>query len=366
VSAALLSKRGFDVVGVFFRFFDPPKAGKTDGSLGKAKLIAEKLSIPLKTVDARGEFKKKIIDYFVSSYKKGITPNPCVVCNREMKFDLLFKLLKKYKADCIATGHYARIKHVIARSETTKQSRAIAENTRLLRFARNDSYMLLEAIDKTKDQSYFLYRLARKELAKIIFPLGGYKKTETKKMAKKFGLPVLGNEESQDICFLLDKDINQFLRKNIKPMPGNIVDEKGNLLGGHKGLPFYTFGQRKGIEIGGTGPYFVVGKNSRKNVLIVSNDPKKLLAKKFEVNQANWIGKGIKLPLRAEVQVRYHSEKFLAIIKSGLEADASRRYGVNKSEVLTVEAKKNLRAVAPGQSAVFYRNGEVLGGGIIL
>ncbi|MFA6193554.1 MAG: tRNA 2-thiouridine(34) synthase MnmA, partial [Parcubacteria group bacterium] len=321
--------QGFQIVGVFFRFFDPALRegrGRTDGSLKKAKLVAEKLNIPLEIVDARKEFKEKVIDYFIDSYKKGITPNPCVVCNKEMKFRLLFELLKKYKADYIATGHYSL----------------------------NNEHKLCEAKDKTKDQSYFLYKLTQKELSKTIFPLGKLKKTEVKKLAKKFRMPVFGDEESQDVCFLANSDISKFLKKNIKPKLGNIIDEKGNILARHKGLPFYTIGQRKGIEIGGTGPYFVIGKDSKKNQLVVSNDPKRLLTKKFEVFQVNWVSKKTKFPLRAQIQIRYHAEKISAIIRK------------SKKGEYRIETAKPLRAVTKGQSAVFYKNSEILGGGIII
>ena len=340
VSAALLKKQGFDVLGVYFCFFDNVSAKK---SLNKAKNVARALDISLKIIDAKREFKKKIVDYFVDSYKKGATPNPCVVCNREMKFRLLFDLMKKYKAYFVVTGHYARIVHV------TRNTKHVTKN-----MLHVTCYMLREAKDKTKDQSYFLYRLTQKELSKIIFPLGEYEKKETKKLAKKFKLPIFGDKESQDVCFLADSDINQFLRKYIKPKLGNIVDEKGNILARHKGLPFYTIGQRKGIEIGGTGPYFVIGKNSRKKELVVSNDSKRLLAKKFFVSKVSWINRGIKLPLRAQIQIRYHAEKISAIIKS------------SKSGKSIIETKKPLRAVTPGQSAVFYKNREVLGGGTII
>jgi tRNA-uridine 2-sulfurtransferase len=357
VSAALLKKQGFAVFGAHFCFFDGASAKK---SSNKAKKIATALNIPLEIIDARKEFKKKIIDQFIASYEKGITPNPCVLCNREMKFALLFDLLKKYKTDFVATGHYARAKPVIARSEATWQSRAMQSGSGLLRSARNDKYKLLEARDKAKDQSYFLYRLTQKELSKIIFPLGELKKAEVKKMAKKFKLPAFENEESQDICFLVDQDINQFLRKNIKPRAGNIVDETGNILAKHQGLPLYTIGQRKGIEIGGTGPYFVIGKNLKKNELIVSNDPKKLLVKKFAVSEASWVhphtkkGLGEIFDVGVKIQIRYHTPKISAKISLG------------KAGRLNVETKKPLRAVTPGQSAVFFRKKEVLGGGIII
>lgn len=325
VAAALLKKQGFDVFGVYFRFFDGKDAKK---SLNKAKKVAEILEIPLEIIDARKDFKKKITDYFIASYKKGITPNPCVVCNKEMKFRLLFELMKKYKTNFIATGHYARVA------------------------PRNDSYKLLEAKDKSKDQSYFLYKLNQRELAKTIFPLGNYKKIEVKKIAKKIKLPVF-EAESHDICFLSNNDLNTYLGKYLKCGFGNIVGDSGEILGKHKGLSFYTIGQRKGIEIGGNGPYFVIGKKVRKNQLLVSNDPKKLLTKKFDVGRVNWINGGMKFPLRAQIQIRYHAEKVSAIIES------------SKFGKYTIETKKSLRAVTPGQSAVFYKNKEVIGGGII-
>jgi len=327
VAAAILKKQGHEVAGVFFDF-------GSWGDASKAKKITKAINIPLKIVDARREFKKKIIDRFVEAYRRGATPNPCVVCNREMKFDLLFEMLQKEHADYVATGHYARI----------RRKRKIEEDF---------FNKLVEAKDKTKDQSYFLYRLTRKELAKIIFPLGELKKIEVKKAAKKLGLPV-ASEESQDICFLADRDIVAFLKKKIKTKPGNVVDEKKNVLGQHEGLPFYTIGQRRRIEVGGLGPYYVVGKKTRRNELVVSNDPKRLLTKRFGVKQANWIDRSIKFPLSAKVQIRYHSPKVSAII---------RKTGGERWEV---RSEKNLRAVTPGQSAVFYKNGEVFGGGIII
>jgi tRNA-specific 2-thiouridylase len=339
VAAALLKKRGFDVSGVFFRFFDAPNSTwKPNFQVGK---IAKKLGISLKIVDARKEFRGRVIDCFVDAYKKGLTPNPCVHCNKEVKFHLLFELLKKYKADFVATGHYAQIHITHNIKHITRKKLIYAAN-----------YALCEAKDKQKDQSYFLYRLSQRELPRIIFPLGGLEKNEVKKMAKKLKLPVQEGE-SQDICFLGEKPIEEFLRKKIVLKKGKIRDIGGKILGCHEGLPLYTIGQRKGIRISGTGPYWVVGKNTRKNELVVSNDPKKLLTKRFEVGRVNWINQEIKLPLCAKVQIRYHSERISAIIKKG------------RSGRLIIETKKPVQAATAGQSAVFCRNSEVLGGGII-
>jgi tRNA-uridine 2-sulfurtransferase len=352
VAAALLKKQGFDVAGAYMRFFP---GSKDEKSCEKAKKIAKKLDIPIKIIDAQKEFKKRIIDYFVSSYKNGLTPNPCVVCNKEMKFRLILGLMKKYKFDYVATGHYARIKVRPANQGSTfplaDYSSANSSRSNLLEISQGRT--LREAKDKSKDQSYFLYRLSQKELSRIIFPLGYFTKDEVRKIAKKLKLPILAGEESQDICFLQKKGINDFLGKYIELKQGNIIDENGKILGKHKGLPLYTIGQRKGIEIGASGPYFVAGKNIRNNELTVTNDSKKLLDKSFRVGKINWINKNIKFPLKAKVQIRYHAEKFPAIIN------------LDESGSLIVKTNKPLRAVTPGQSVVFYKKNEVLGGGII-
>ncbi|PIU78930.1 MAG: tRNA 2-thiouridine(34) synthase MnmA [Candidatus Moranbacteria bacterium CG_4_10_14_3_um_filter_44_15] len=339
VAAALLKKQGFEVAGVFFRFF----SSRT--SSFQAKKISKKLGISLKIIDARKEFKKRVIDYFIASYKKGLTPNPCVACNKEMKFQVLFDLMKKYKADYVATGHYARLGR-----EFSIFNFQFSNNSKISKFSNTK---LLEAKDKNKDQSYFLYRLTQKDLAKIIFPLGDYRKSEVKKIAKKMKLPVAENE-SQDICFVAENSIGDFLKKNIKSKIGEIREIGGNILGKHKGLPFYTIGQRKGIEIGGTGPYWVIGKNVLKNELVVTDDPKKLFTDKFWVNQVNWVNQKVKFPLRAKIRIRYRAEKFSAIIRKV------------RGEKLEVRSERFLRAVTPGQAAVFYKNGEVLGGGVII
>lgn len=334
VAAKLLKEQRYNVLGVYFIF-----TKQIWKSNFQVKKIAKKLGIPLKIIDVRKQFKKRVIDYFLNAYRNGQTPNPCVVCNKEIKFRLLFDLMKKEKADFISTGHYARIK-----------VRPFPSSTFYRRISQGPA--LFKAKDKTKDQSYFLYRLNQRDLAKIVFPLGNYKKSEVKKIAKKVNLPVAENE-SQDICFLANQDINYYLSKYIKPKPGDVVDKKGNVLGKHKGLSFYTIGQRKGIEIGGTGPYWVMEKNIQKNELVVTNNSKELFTKKFQINETNWIKQKLKFPLRAEVQIRYRAKKVSAII---------RKMGKERWEV---RSKKPLRAVTAGQSAVFYKKGEVLGGGTI-
>jgi len=335
VAAALLKELGFEVAGVFMHFY------KRDNKfLKRAKEVAEKLNIPLYEINVVREFKKKVIDYFLGAYEKGLTPNPCVVCNKEIKFGVLLDLLKKSRADYVATGHYA--KKVKCQKSNVKSEE-------------DYFYKLLQAKDRNKDQSYFLYRLSQKDLAKAIFPLGDYKKSEVKQLAKKFDLPVLESEESQDICFLAGEEIAEFLRRHLKIKSGDIIDETGRVLGRHKGLPFYTIGQRKGIEIGGSGPYFVVSKNIRRNELVVTNNVKSptLLKKEFWIRNANWLAGELKLPQKVKVKIRYRAPSFNAIIK------------LKKMGKYKIICNQPQRAITPGQSAVFYKSEEVLGGGMI-
>ncbi|MFA5871328.1 MAG: tRNA 2-thiouridine(34) synthase MnmA [Parcubacteria group bacterium] len=345
VAAMLLKNQGCEVVGVFLRLFS---GKKNRDAFGKAKKIAKALNIKLISIGAGQAFKKKVIDYFLESYKKGITPNPCVVCNKEIKFRLLIKLAKKYKANYIATGHYARIKEFQI-PNFKFQIKSKFQNPKL----RITNCKLLEAADKKKDQSYFLYKLTQRELAKTIFPLENYTKDEVKKIAKKLKLPV-EKSESQDVCFI-DKDISSFLKKHLRLKPGNIINEEGNILGKHQGLALFTIGQRKGLEIGGTGPYFVTEKKLGRNELVVSNNPAdpSLSKKIFGIEKPNWIAGDLKFPSKAKVRIRYQAPLFDAIIKK------------DKRGSIKVSLKKPLRSLTPGQSAVFYRGEEALGGGII-
>lgn len=322
VSAALLQRAGFDVIGVFMKFWaDGPKSVVnrccTLESEKKARLVAEKLDIPFYVFNFEKEFKKKVVDYFLAEYRAGRTPNPCVVCNKEIKFGLLFKKILSLNADYIATGHYARLRQE----------------------------KLYKGKDKNKDQSYFLWKLNQKILKKTLFPVGDYTKTEVRKLAKKFKLPVLNIPESQEVCFIQTTTAD-FLKKHLKSKPGNIINTKGMVIGKHNGLWFYTVGQRKGIRLPG-GPYYVLDKDTKKNALIVSKNEKSLYKKELRFKEANWI-KGAKLPLRVNVQIRYRHKASLATVK--------------KNKVIF---DKPQRAITLGQSVVFYKGRELLGGGII-
>ena len=347
VAAALLKNQGFLVLGVFLRFGNDDSENK---SLADAKKVCDLLKISLVEVSAAADFRKKIINYFLEEYQAGRTPNPCVLCNKEMKFHLLFQKMKELGADYAATGHYARImKH---ETRNTQQKK----------------YGLFRAKDEKKDQSYFLYRLNQTDLSKILFPLGEYAKEEVRELAKEHHLPVSEKKESQDVCFVKDNDLVEFLNENLDSSPGNIITAKGQVVGKHQGLPRYTIGQRKGINIGGTGPYFVVKKNVTENSLVVTNceSDSTLFSKDILVGDANFIPSGIKFPVEVGVKTRYRQKEAYGIIeKYKVE---SNKYKADKKNILyQVTFQEPQKAIAPGQSAVFYANdGEVIGGGIII
>jgi len=324
VAAALLKKNGYDVVGVFMKFWQEPGEGRENLCCSAkarldAKRVAVKLNIPFYVLDVQKEFKKRVVDYFIDEYKKGNTPNPCVECNHHIKFKFLIDLAIKMKADYVATGHYAKVKNG----------------------------KLMAAKDIKKDQSYFLWQLTQKQLSKVIFPLGDYTKEQVRGLAKKFGLLVFNKKDSQEVCFV-NTNINEFLKKRINTNTGQIITNDGKKIGEHKGLVFYTVGQRKGIEIGGTGPYYVMRKDFKKNALIISNLQKDLLQKEMMVKNLNWLS-GKSFNGKCKVKIRSMAAMVNATIK--------------KNKIIF---NKPQRAITPGQSAVFYRGGEVLGGGVIL
>ncbi|MFZ2153895.1 MAG: tRNA 2-thiouridine(34) synthase MnmA [Candidatus Moraniibacteriota bacterium] len=376
VTALLLQKEGYEVSGVFLDFIGGDKSGK---DFQKAQAVAKKLNISIDKIDAREIFKKEIIDKFVADYEKGITPNPCVFCNPEMKFKILIEEADKRKIQYVSTGHYARIveyesssmeheeipniKYQISNKFQIsnlakrigdifeKKSQSLSVNYKL----ETVNYSLSVARDHSKDQSYFLYRLTQEQLARIIFPLGDYLKSEVREIAKENGFEIKNEEESQDICFIANNDFGKFIGEKVINKPGEIVDKAGKTLGKHQGLHFYTIGQRKGINLGGDGPYFVIEKRLANNQLVVSNDIGDLACDEFGIIKASWINSALKFPLLAKTVVRYHGQAEYATI----EEDGMDSY--------RVKLKNNQRAITPGQSAVFYtEQGEVLGGGIIV
>ena len=326
VTAYLLKEaKDLEPIAAFMRLQDSEEFKEAQK---RARRVAHYLKIPFYTFDFKKDFKKNIVDYFLAGYKKGTTPNPCIVCNKKVKFGLLLKKARQLGARFIATGHYARIK------EKSKEVK------------------LMKAKDKNKDQSYFLWRLNQSQLKHILFPIGGYKKEEVKEMARKFKLPLSGVSESQEICFVKPNTI-EFLKRYLKIKPGKIMDSEGKIVEKHQGLWFYTIGQRRRINLP-QGPFYVIDKNLKKNILIVTKSEKDLYKKDVILTGVNWIsGNPPKLPIKVKAKIRYrHRPAEAMVYKFGNE-----RY--------KLEFKKEQRAVTPGQSAVFYKRNEVLGGAII-
>ena len=358
VSAALLKKQGYDVIGVHMKFWHERRSSSV-GKSGKgfnrcctpdsekiARLAAKKINIPFYVFNLEKEFKKRVVDYFLKEQKAGRTPNPCVVCNKEIKFGLLLERALKLGADFVATGHYARLRNTKKYEYTkikNKKNSYIRKKATLrgIRFAYSVFRSLLQAKDKNKDQSYFLWQLSQEQLRHILFPLGGYTKTEVRKMAKKLKLPAAKAPESQEVCFVRTST-NDFLKKYLKPKPGGVASREGKVLGEHQGLCFYTIGQRKGIGLPG-GPYYVLSKDPKKNILIISKNEKDLLQKELIVEDVHWIaGYKPKFPLRASVKIRYRAKPADAMIF---------KFKISNLKLLFDRGQK---AVTPGQSAVFY------------
>lgn len=354
VAAVLLKQAGFDVVGVFMKFW---KAPNDNGLIGgwnrccspeaevRARKVAKILKIPFYVFNFEKDFKKRIVDYFLKENKLGLTPNPCVICNKEIKFGLLLEKALKLDADYIATGHYARIRKFV--------------NSRQIR------YSLISAKDKNKDQSYFLWMLNQEQLKRTLFPIGNYTREEVEKLAKKFKLPFSGVSKSMEICFIR-ATINDFLARHLKQKPGKIICStlkfEHSVIGEHQGLAFYTIGQRKGIGLSG-GPYYVLDKDLKRNLLIVTKNEKDLEKKELLCKNINWIsGKEPRLPLKIKAKIRYRHKASPATVYKRQNILGRSPTGEAKYKILFSQPQ---RAITPGQSVVFYRGEELLGGGII-
>lgn len=342
VAAALLKKQGYDVVGVFMHFWKEPAQNSlvenkccSLESLEDAREVCRILDIPLYTANVEKEFKKEVVDYFLAEYAAGRTPNPCVACNEHIKFNVLFKKMLEMDGDFVASGHYSDIR------EETRGGKKV--------------FHLFQGADQEKDQSYFLYNFSQKQLARILFPVGKYQKQKIRAIAKEIKLPVFNKDDSQGLCFTPEKYPEGFLRRNLPIKKGPIVNPAGKVLGEHEGLPLYTIGQRRGINIGGDGPYFVASKDLQKNQLVVTNDEKDpaLFATSTKVKKVNWIVAEPKLPLKALVKTRYrHASVWAEVTKQGKE--------------YVIKFAEPQRGISPGQSAVFYTaKGELLGGGVL-
>lgn len=376
VAAKLLLEQGYEVVGFMMKLW-PGSEAKCDrdnaccdiDGLQDAKRIASILEIPFYVVDVREKFKTEVADYFIEEYKNLRTPNPCVKCNEKIKFGWLLDFAKKTGCDYLATGHYARIASDLSFTNSHLSLNEKMKNGQINGKWKmeNGKFHLLKGKDPLKDQSYFLYRLSQEQLSKIIFPTGEYTKTQVRSMAKKWNLPVHEKKESQEICFVQEKDYREFLKKNIPEdyfKSGDIVDLSGNVVGKHDGLINYTIGQRRGIEqnvkLEGKDkePLYAIGFNLKENRLIVGKD-QEVYADSLALSELNFIGEAAKNKLiegkKIKIKIRYRHP----------EVSVKNLHFHHDGTVL-VNFEELQRAITPGQSAVFYSGDEVLGGGVIL
>lgn len=339
VAAALLKDQGYDVIGVFMKLWSEPTENPKENiccsveASTAARSVAQKLGIPFYVVNFAEEFKKSVVDNYIKEYENGRTPNPCVICNRDIKGELLFNKMKELDAEYLATGHYCQIK--------------------------NDKkgYHLLQAKDKNKDQTYFLWTLTQEQLSHLLFPVGDLTKPEVRDLARKYNLPTAEKRESQGICFIPDRDVADFLHRHAQKLtkPGEIINMDNNIIGQHQGLINYTIGQREGLGLGGPNAYYVVRLDIDKNQLIVGDD-KDLYRRDLIATDLNWImkvesGQGIVHSIGARIRHGHPIEDCT------IKAESGKRIAVS------FDAPQ--RAITPGQSIVFYKDEEVLGGGVI-
>ena len=338
VTAALLKEQGYEVIGMMMQIWPEYEPARDHGgccslsAAEDARRVAEKLDIPFYLVNFQQVFQEEVIDYFVAEYSKARTPNPCVMCNRKIKFDTLLRRALELDADYLATGHYAIIEE-----------------------DGNGRHLLKKGLDPSKDQTYMLYVLTQEQLAHTLFPLGNYTKDVTRELAKKYNLPVHNKPDSQEICFIPDDDYGRFLKEHHPHMvkPGPILDTAGNKLGTHEGLPFYTIGQRKGLGIALGKPAYVVDLDIKRNAVIIGENSD-VFGEGLYAEAVNWISiPALEAPLEVEAQVRYNARPARATVYPAKEG------------MVKVIFEEMQRAITPGQSVVFYQGDLVLGGGTI-
>ncbi len=346
VAAALLKEQGYNVIGMMLRLWSEPGRESenrccTVDSMSLARRIAAQLDIPFYALDAKNVFRETVVQHFIEGYQAGVTPNPCLVCNRKIRWGFLLEQALALGADFMATGHYARVKTADGRPKTAVSGRRSIE--------------LLKALDDRKDQSYVLHVLTQEQLRHARFPLGAYTKDEVRRMAGEFGLPVASRADSQDLCFLGDSSYGEFLQRNAPQVvnPGPILNTRGEVIGQHRGLAFYTIGQRRGLGIAAAHPLYVQEKDLARNALIVA-PLEELGRSELTASEVNWIaGAPPEAPLRAEVKIRYKARPSWGLVTPLPGGRAHVRF------------EEPLRDITPGQAAVFYDGEVCLGGGII-
>jgi tRNA-specific 2-thiouridylase len=335
-AAAILKRGGYDVIGVTMRLWtegngDSPTPHRRCCSLEEvedARRVCQVLDIPFYVLNFEAQFRTYVVDYFCREYLRGRTPNPCLACNKWIKFDFLLNRALTLGADYLATGHYARIEQC------------------------GGSYVLLKGTDYAKDQSYVLYTLGQKELEHLLLPMGPYRKGEARRIAQELGLPVWDKAESQEICFITNGDYHDFLSERSLTRPGDIVDADGRVLGRHSGIGFYTVGQRRGLGLVAHRPLYVLSIDPDSNRVVVgSND--KLQRRELIADEVSYIsGEPLQALINVNAKIRYKSPEAKAVL-----------YPQGRQARLIFEEPQ--RAITPGQAVVFYRDDEVLGGGII-
>lgn len=340
VAAGLLVAQGFDVIGVMMRLYSEPSQGSetkhnrccTPDQMADARKVANQLDIPFYVLDTQEYFYNTVVQPFINGHVAGQTPNPCIACNRTVRFDFLLKHALVLGADYLATGHYARVNKTA------------------------EGYRLKKAIDDDKDQSYVLHVLGQYELARVKFPVGDYTKSEVRALAEQLELPVASKSESMDLCFLADGDYRRFLAETAADSfhPGPIKTLAGSEIGQHQGLGHYTIGQRKGLGVSVGQPMFVVKKDTTKNILILGTR-EEATRKRLIAQRVNWIsGFEPTGPIMAEVKIRYRANLVPAIITALEDENAS------------VEFEEPVFGITAGQGAVFYQGEYCIGGGIIV
>jgi len=330
VAAILLKQQGYEVIGCTMQLFHKEDQTKI---IEDAKKVCEKLNIKHYVIDYKEEFRCNVIDNFIKEYASTRTPNPCVECNKYLKFGVLYKKALELGCKYIATGHYARVEY----SEEYNR------------------YVLKKAEDEKKDQTYFLYSIQNEVIEHILFPLQNLKdKKDTRKIAEENGLEIAEKKDSQEICFIPNDDYKEFLKQYVQTKSGNIVLKTGEIIGTHNGLINYTIGQRKGLGIAYKEPLYVVGLDSVKNEVIVGTE-KELYGKELHADNLNWlVFDNLENPLECFAKIRYRAKEAKAIVIPE---------GKNKVKVEFEEAQ---RAITKGQSVVFYKDNILIGGGKII
>ena len=339
VAAYLLKEQGYDVIGVTMQIWQEDKdyTEREGGccslsAVDDARRVANKIGIPFYVMNFRDSFKEKVIDYFVQEYIDGKTPNPCIACNKHLKFDELLRKAQGIGADYVATGHYAKIEQ-----------------------DENGRYLLIRSDDDRKDQTYALYNFTQEQLAHTLMPCGEYTKDRIREIAKEIGLSVYNKKDSEEICFIPDNNHGRYISeaRPLEVVPGNFVDKNGNVLGQHKGIVYYTIGQRKGLGIALGRPVFVTDINPRTNEVVLGPE-EDIFKTDLVAKDVNFIPfDKLEEPITVEAKVRYSGKPAEAVI-------SPLRDGKVK-----VSSKEKQRAITKGQSVVFYQGNKVVGGGII-